>query len=282
MSSLTKICVKCNRRLELKEYYSNRKFREELYRDRWCKDCIEKLIIDEKVLKEYFYDNRRKYPENYWGKMYAKAKVKANEEYRALRGREKEQWIIKTTRNSCFRLINFNAYYKYEDPELVKKEKDKNKSVVGDIRENEPTKVYNHKWCGYYTDADIKYLEDYYKGLDDDFRLSNHSYRDYAKKVCKASLAMDKAFSEMQVGMVGAEKKYKELKTVFDTLSQSAKFAEKTRSVNDVVGFGSFGELINKIEEDGFLNKPVKFNDDDIDLIVDDFRYVIASVGEKF
>lgn len=282
MSGLTKICSKCNTRKDLKHFYSNRKWREELYRDRWCKDCISKLIINESVLKEYFHENRRVYPENYWMTNYEKAKVKANEEYRKLTGRAKEKFIINFTRNLCFKFINFNAYCKFVDDVLVVEEKDKGKEVIGDIRKDEPVKVYNQKWCGYYSEADIKYLEDYYQGLDNDFRLSNHSYRDYAKKVCKASLSMDKAYSEMQAGVVGADKKYDKMQSIFDKLSQSAKFAEKTRSANDVIGFGSLGELISKVENDGFLNEPVRFSDDDIDMIVDDFRWIISSVGESF
>jgi archaellum component FlaC len=234
-------------------------------------------VIDENVLKEYFDDNRRIYPNNYWGKIYEKAKKSVSKDLPALQGKEKMDKILKTTRNNCFSLMNFRAYYKFIETEL--KDEDK---VVAEVRQDERMKSYNKKWHGYYTKEDIDYLEKYYEGLDNDFRLSNHSYRDYAKKVCKASLAMDKFFADMQSGVEGAEKKYKELKAIFDTLSQSAKFAEKSRSTNDVVGYGSFGELTKALEDDGFLTKPVRFSDDDIDLIIDEFRWIISAVGEKF
>lgn len=275
--NIVKKCIKCNQKKKLLEFYSNNKWREEFYRDRWCRKCAKSLILDENVLKEYFDDNRRKYPDNYWGLMYDKAKKNVSKEMPYLKGKEKEEKVLKSTLNNCFSLMNFKAYYRFIETNLENKNE-----VTGDIKEDERIKVYNKKWNGYYTQEDIDYLEEYYTGLDNDFRLSNHSYRDYAKKVCKASLIMDKAFSDMHNGVEGAEKKYKEMKTAFDTLSQSAKFAEKTRSANDVVGYGSLGELTNALEENGFLTKPVRFSDDDIDLIIDEFRWIISAVGEKF
>ena len=103
-------------------------------------------------------------------------------------------------------------------------------------------------------------------------------HKDYAKKIAKASLNMDESFSQMMNGISGADKRYKEAKTVFDSLSISAKFSEKTRSNNDVAGLGSLSEIVAKLEQTGFLQNKITFEDDHIELINFDLRHVLASV----
>ena len=67
------------------------------------------------------------------------------------------------------------------------------------------------------------------------------NHRDYARKIAKASLQMDKTFDDMMNGVDGADKRYENATKAFDTLSKSAKFSESTRSVNDV-GASSFSK----------------------------------------
>jgi hypothetical protein len=134
---------------------------------------------------------------------------------------------------------------------------------------------------GEYTLSDIKYLENYFKGLQRDFKIENEAYIDYAKKVCKASLAMDKAFSDLLIDKPGAKERYMTCQKIFDGLSQSAKFAEKTRSENDTVGLGSLGEVIKTLEYQGFLQKKITFPKDEIDNIINDFRWILTSIGEE-
>jgi hypothetical protein len=93
---------------------------------------------------------------------------------------------------------------------------------------------------------------------------------------------MDNAFAEMQLGKKEASAKYKNFKDIFDSLSQSAKFAEKTRTENDSTGLGSYGQLIAKMENDGFVQKRIEFEDDDVDVVIKEFKYIITSVGESF
>lgn len=99
--------------------------------------------------------------------------------------------------------------------------------------------IYDDIWMGKYTQKDIAYLNKYYAGLERDYKIITENHRDYARKIAKASLQMDKAFDEMINGIDGADARYKNAREAFDTLSKSAKFSESTRSVNDV-GISSF------------------------------------------
>jgi hypothetical protein len=108
---------------------------------------------------------------------------------------------------------------------------------------------YNADWQGSYSVQDLNYLNDYFEKLNRDYKITTQNHRDYARKVAKASLAMDKAYARMiNENDDSAHKKFKELKSIFDDLCKSAQFSESTRSANDV-GLGSFGVLFNKVEK---------------------------------
>lgn len=96
---------------------------------------------------------------------------------------------------------------------------------------------------------DLNYLNDYYDKLHRDYKITTQNHKDYARKVAKTSLAMDKAYSRMiNEKDSTAHGEFKQLETIFDSLCKSAQFSENTRSANDV-GLGSFGVLFNKVEQ---------------------------------
>lgn len=95
---------------------------------------------------------------------------------------------------------------------------------------------------GNYSETDIRKLDHYYESLENDYNIVTENHRDYARKIAKASLQMDKTFDDMMNGIEGADKRYENATKAFDTLSKSAKFSESTRSVNDV-GASSFRKL---------------------------------------
>lgn len=107
--------------------------------------------------------------------------------------------------------------------------------------------VYSKEWMGSYTQSDIDYLNQYLKDLQNDFKIVTKSHKDYAKKISKASLAMDKAYEAM-LNNEGSESKYKAIKEIFDSLSKSAQFAESERGLNDV-SLGNFGVVFDKVEK---------------------------------
>lgn len=289
-----KQCRRCKKEVPLKLFYVNRQWTKEFFKDAWCRDCVRSFVVDENTLKIYCNENQRGFSQKlltlsyaYVDEMYKKPGYKANLEVGV--AVEDKYWL--DVRKQYFKNMGMSQYYDHSD-RLTKEETKEQELIVEYEKEHGiqipdeildldyGPKSYNKFWCGTYTQGELNYLEDYFSGLQRDFKLENASYIDYAKKVSKASLAMDRAFSDLCDGKLNADKKYKDLKDIFDQLSQSAKFAEKTRSENDSVGFGSLGELIKRMETTGHLQKPVKFAKDDIDNILNDFRWIISSVGD--
>lgn len=138
-------------------------------------------------------------------------------------------------------------------------------------------KNYNAKWMGNYTQSDIEYLEDYYLGLDRDFKIVTTSHKDYARKICKASLHMDKCFQEVLEGSAGADTKYKASRETFDTLSKSAQFSESQRGQNDV-GLGNFGVTFDQVEQNKWIPKHIPIDEDAIGKMIQQFASIKDSV----
>ena len=142
--------------------------------------------------------------------------------------------------------------------------------------ENEPI-IYDSKWLGKYTQRDIDYLNSYYAGLERDYKIITENHRDYARKIAKASLQMDKAFDEMTNGVDGADARYKNAREAFDTLSKSAKFSESTRSVNDV-GVSSFSKVAAMVEAHNWIPEHKPLKKDTIDEMIDYLSTITKSL----
>lgn len=149
--------------------------------------------------------------------------------------------------------------------------------VKEDIKKEE-TKVYSKEWVGHYYPSEIEYLEDYLSGLKRDFRILTKSHQDYARKIAKASLHMDKCFQEMQDGVKGSDKRYKEAKEVFDTLSKSAQFSEDRRGRNDV-SLGSFSQIVEMVENNTYVYEHKNdLSKDNYDKLLEEFSHIEKSV----
>lgn len=145
------------------------------------------------------------------------------------------------------------------------------------ILPKDDVKIYSKKWHGYYTQSEIEYLDEYLDGLMRDFVINTTSHIDYAKKIAQASLATNNAYQAMIEGIPGADNKYKSLQKVFDDLSQSAKFAEASRSKNDV-GLGSFGKVFEMVERNQWIPHHIPLEKDDIDKILDYYANIERSL----
>lgn len=141
-------------------------------------------------------------------------------------------------------------------------------NIGADIQELKEPLIYDDKWMGKYTQKDIDYLNKYYSGLERDYKIITENHRDYARKIAKASLQMDKAFDDMINGIAGADAKYKNAREAFDTLSKSAKFSESTRSVNDV-GISSFSKVAAMVEAHNWIPEHKPLEKDTIDEMID-------------
>ncbi|WP_191089448.1 hypothetical protein [Paenibacillus spiritus] len=152
-----------------------------------------------------------------------------------------------------------------------------NNSSLSEDTFDDQQKFYSAKWMGEYSKSDIEYLESYYTGLDRDFKIVTTNHKDYAKKIAKASLHMDKCFQDMLAGSNGADKRYKDAKEVFDTLSKSAQFSESQRGQNDV-SLGCFGVTFDQVEQHKWIPKHHALEQDSYDKIISQFATIKESV----
>lgn len=135
--------------------------------------------------------------------------------------------------------------------------------------------IHSHEWMGNYSQRDFDYLEEYLKSLKQDFKIVTRNHIDYARKIAKASLAMDRAYEAMLNG--GSETKYKAIKEIFDSLSKSAQFAESQRGINDV-GLGCFGVIFDKVEKKMYVPEHQPMNKDVYDNLLDQFSNIEKSL----
>lgn len=227
-----------------------------------CKDCIKKIIdynnietvyqvlrtIDIPFFYDYWQTCVKKNPMNPFGNYIRMANSGINEFSGA-------RWA--------------NSYF----------EPKKSNDINNNLEKNEESdkRSYSNIWRGSYNESDLEYLEEYYRDLNNDFKIVTKNHKDYARKIAKASLAMDKAYEDMLNGVSGSDKRYKDLKDTFDQLSKSAQFSENTRGANDV-SLGCFGVLFDKVEQKKWIPIHVPLEKDDYDKMLDAFSSINKSL----
>jgi hypothetical protein len=150
-------------------------------------------------------------------------------------------------------------------------------NIYSNVLKPESELSYSAEWRGNYNQADLEYLEEYYRDLHNDFKIITKNHKDYARKIAKASLAMDKAYEDMLNSVSGADKRYKDLKDTFDQLSKSAQFSENTRGANDV-SLGCFGVIFERVEKKQWIPKHTPLEKDTIDKLIDYFGSINKSL----
>jgi hypothetical protein len=155
-----------------------------------------------------------------------------------------------------------------------------NREIINDLstfRDLNEDKLYSKQWVGEYAKTDIEYLDNYLRGLHSDFKIITENHKDYAKKIAKASLHMDKCFQDMLLGVTGSDKRYKDARETFDTLSKSAQFSEQTRGQNDI-SLGCFGVLFERVEQKKWVPQHTPVEKDDYDKMIDYFSTINKSI----
>ena len=138
-------------------------------------------------------------------------------------------------------------------------------------------KFFSTEWTGEYTQREIDYLDTYYVGMLTDYKVVTANHHDYARKMAKASLYVDQIQNAVINGDSEAEKQYKKALDAFDLLSKSGKFAESTRSVNDV-GLGCFGQIVEQVERGEYIPKHIPVEKDEIDELLEAFQTIHQSL----
>ena len=257
MAIAKKICTNCHKQKTITQFYNSRsKLFEKDGKLPICKKCLKEMIDYNDIQTVYNLLKQLDIPYLYmvWNT--------------ALKNKG-------DTLGNYIRQINSLPQYE----ELSWKDSDftgENKHESNTDKNNQE-KIYSKQWMGDYTENEIEYLDNYYEELKSNFKIVTVNHKDYAKKIAKASLAMDKAYEGMLNGEQGADKRYKDLKDTFDQLSKSAQFSENTRGANDA-GLGCFGTIFDRVEQKKWIPKHNPIEKDDIDKMIDAFTSINKSL----
>lgn len=237
----SKLCIKCNRVLPLGDFYPNKEWIAQNYRDAWCKECVGKFCEDEQTVKQYCSLNNRRFNETCWERAVEKAEpaVANNAEYVSPKTSpaKRKKILQKTICRQYFSMMNLAPFYQYTE------NMDENGMYIGDEgadsdRDYKTSPIYSKIWRGTYTKEQIEMLDDQYAKLNEDFDLSDESRRDYARKVVRASFNADVAEDKYRRGEISL-KEYRDAINMFDTLSKSNEFAACRKKPGDATGLSA-------------------------------------------
>ena len=102
------------------------------------------------------------------------------------------------------------------------------------------------KWGSNYSDEELDYLEDLYKGLLTTQNINGALQIDQAQKICKLSLEIDSKIRE-------GNKDIDKFLSSYDKLVKTAEFTPK--NTKNAVDFDSFAEVAHWLEKRGHQNK---------------------------
>ena len=255
-----KNCDKMGRRLGLDEFYKSRN--EMVKHHPFCKDCVNKMVDINNL--DTVYDVLKVLDTPF-----------IMDEWNEVCNTFKDNYI-----GEYLRIVNFRKRKKYSGlgfKDSIFELTDKN-----NINENlqnalDDVPVWNDEWQGKYTKSDLNYLNNYYKGLQNDFKIVTTNHRDYARKIAQASLSQMKAFQQFQEGKEGADVIYEKATKLFDMLSKSAQFAESQRGANDV-SLGCFGRVFDAVEKHNWVPEHVPTDEDMYDKLLQQFSNIKRSL----
>lgn len=277
----TKLCLRCGRVKELNDYYSNRDWEEQLGKDVWCKECVNRCTEKDEI-REYFWENHREWNERIWELAKKKAESLAAQNTTYQKASEERRQLI-LDRLTCQQVpAVMSPHYKYYDPtkdgKAVSYQEAKSNGTI--IQEEDANvKVYSEDFNGYFKPAELRYLETYYQSLENDFDLDTENLRDYARKLSKASLLADKAQDDYAAGRCDFGV-VKDALAQFDMLSKSANFAACKRKPGEAGGMGSWAELTYKLETSGHpCTRKIEWEPDDVDRTIMEFKHIVEALG---
>ena len=301
----SKKCTRCHEEKKLIDFYSSN---SPLFsidkRVPLCKKCIQELCINSEtgeideielnktlriIDKPYYKDSLassyqqfsrehsyindedvKKYGDKVLG-LYFKNIMLRQDKDKSYEDSEKDEFIHHNSNTSVSE--KEKIIQRYSDIQ----EQKANSTSTPQIKKVEEELIYSEIWMGDYSQRDIDLLDKYYAGLNRDYKIVTENHRDYAKKIAKASLMMDKAYEDMLKGVSGADKMYSSAKDIFDSLSKSAKFSEDKRSINDV-GISSFSKITSIVENHNWIPQHVPKEKDMYDEMLEALSVINQSV----
>lgn len=281
---VTKICIKCKNTRKLSDYYSNRDWTEQLGKDVWCKSCVAECKTKDE-LREYFWHNNREWNDRLWENARKKAELSANKNkvYQSANDQIKKSILDRLTCQNMLKSMQIN--YKFVDNtkdinvQSYQEAKEAGHVIDEKPEENDPNvKTYSEEFNGYFKPDELKYLEEYYHQLENDFELSDVNLRDTAKKLAKASLQADRVQDRYMAGQATMQD-VKDAVALFDLLSKSGNFSASKRKPGDKGGLGSWSEISFYCESNGYpMQRKIEWPKDDVDKTIEEFRYIVEAL----
>ena len=273
-----KLCVKCGKKLPLKDFYSNKDWVDQESKDCWCRECVNACSTKEET-RAYFWENNRKWDERIWDAATRKAEKQASQNSVYQKTSEERRARI-LERLTCQTMPSvMGPYYVYEPHAQSYAEARQDGLIVDEPEDTDNIKIYSKEFNGFFKRNELEYLIDYYEGLEKDFDLNDTNLRDTAKKLAKASLLVDKVQDDYMAGKCDFSI-VKDAISQYDLLSKSGNFAACKRKPGENGGLSSFSELTFKLETSGHpCTRKIEWPKDDVDKTLDDFRYIVTSLG---
>ncbi len=283
----TKLCLHCNHVRNLSEFYSNRDWLAQAGKDVWCKKCIGQIQTKDEM-REYFFENHRKWDEKIWDNAYKKAKYAAsqNEKFMKLPEGMRESFLEKMTCEQVPGImqihyeyidnsqdININSYKEAKEAGQIVEEESKPKDAN--------VKTYDAFFNGDFKPAELEYLQNYYNELFEQFDLTDIAMRDNAKKLAKASLTADKVQNDYMAGRCSMQD-VTNANAFYNSLMTMGNFAANKRKPGDKTGLSSWAETTQYCETHGHpCIKKIDWPKDVVDTALDGLGYIIESMRDE-
>ena len=282
----TKLCLHCNQVRNLSEFFSNRDWLAQAGKDVWCKKCVAALQTKDEM-REYFFENHRKWDERIWTNARKKAeKVAAqNQKFMKLSDDMRESFLERMTCEQVPGVMQINYEY-IDNSQDININSYQESKEAGHVVDNEQkkkdanVKTYNAFFNGDFKPAELEYLEQYYADLENDFDLSDVALRDNAKKLAKAALTADKAQNDYMAGRCSM-KDVNDATQIYNSLLTIGNFAASKRKPGDKNGMNSWAETTAYLETHGHpCVKKIDWPKDVVDAAMDGLAYIIESMRE--
>ena len=284
-----KMCLKCREVKPVQEFYPNSGWGEQSYADLICRECAKAEVTDKDSARKYFWQNNRVWNEAIWESAKKKADriLANNQEYLNpnTSGKKRTEIENRVIGNQVLGIMNMRGFYGFVDNGGEDGVKEFNPdSLAGTTHDNGTAKeddelTYSEEWGGMFTRRELRYLDDYYRRMEEDFVLDNVNIEDYARRVAKAALASNIQYEKMRKGQ-GTVKEWQDAQDVFDKLSKSGKFAECQRANNGNGNMAALSLIIMDIELNHHNEMPmVEFPKDDVDRILEDMNYTGIAIS---
>lgn len=230
---INKECSKCGNSKNVANFCPSKNF---LFGDGYlpmCNSCIERLLLkykdDWSVADKLCQYADIPFVPNEWQKIYRQNKEKSFPFYNKIfLGKEYEGLNWK---------IYYDEFKKLENDGVIKRE-------LPSLSDQEISNL-QRKWGVNYSEEELDYLENLYKGIVSTQNVHGSLNVDQALKLCKISLEIDNRIRE------GAE--IDKLLSSYDKLVKIADFTPK--NVKNAGDFESVGELFSYLEKTGWENK---------------------------